>query len=562
MRYELKHDKLAAQIFLRASSAAKARRRAAEVYALYEEIGAERSLSTEELKYLAQFVAVLAAPPALQALMERSQAELDARTAAEKDRLEAELREKQGLLEQAQQQRKRATLFGRVGFVLAAVAITAGIWAYGSQQKTEEALIEAQKSKTEALAQADTARTKSLQADSSAQVARDREQKALEAQTLATEALYQARGNAEVAVATLLEVAREAVYHLEYAKALPSLLAAAKLGQDKKAVWLALYEIAYFHIESGQQRGTVLTILRTMSTLLGKPAAVTATAHTSRKELSDLLKKLDAHHFKAMEYRYYPTMIKVKGWTFVMGCVKPSDCADQPDSTRFRVTLSDYEIAETETTYWQWALFCAARSKKLSDYAQSFGNDGDNPAANMDWYAACEYANWRNTQCGLTKVYHIDSIGKKRFKWTVSPTKAKGFVLPSEAQWEYAARGGIRQDTFEFSGSDTLDQVAWYYVNRNINGVDRTHPVKKKKANALGLYDMSGSIWEWCWDWYDDYPEKQKKDYAGPEEGSFRVFRGGSWNGHPLDARVVVRNVSYTPDNHNSIIGFRLARQQ
>lgn len=560
MRYELKHDKLAAQIFLRASASAKARRRAAEVYALYEEIGAERSLSAEELKYLAQFVAVLAAPPALQALMERSQAELDARTAAEKERLEAELREKQALLEQAQQQRKRATLFGRVGFVLAAVAITAGVWALISQQNTKNALSrakisenKAKDSEREAKLQADTARLKSSQADSSAQVAKASE-------TIATNALEQARGNAQVAVATLLEVAREAVYHLEYAKALPSLLAAAKLGENKKAVWLALYEIAYFHIESGQQRGTVLTVLRSMSSLLGKPAAVTATARTSRRELRSLLKKLDDHQFKAMEYRYYPTMIKVKGGTFVMDCVKPSDCADQPDSTRFRVTLSDYQIAETETTYWQWALFCAARGKNLSDYAQSWGNDGDNPAANMDWYAGCEYANWRNTQCGFPEVYRIDSIGKD--EWEVNlPTKAKGYALPSEAQWEYAARGGARQDTFKYSGSDTLDQVAWYSDNSNINGVDRTHPVKKKKANALGLYDMSGSMWEWCWDWYAAYPEKLETDYTGPDKGSRRVLRGGSWDYVPIRARVVHRS-SFAPDYPNNDIGFRLARQQ
>lgn len=139
MRYELKHDKLAAQIFVRASAAAKARRRAAEVYVLYTE--KNRLLTIEELEDLAPFLPVLSPPLELQQLMERSRASIREREEAEKVRLERELKEKQGLLEQSQQQRKRATLFGRVGFVLAAVAITAGILAYRSQlsaQKSEQ----------------------------------------------------------------------------------------------------------------------------------------------------------------------------------------------------------------------------------------------------------------------------------------------------------------------------------------------------------------------------------------------------------------------------------------
>lgn len=149
MRYELKHDKLAAQIFVRASAAAKARRRAAEVYVLYTE--KNRLLTIEELEDLAPFLPVLSPPPALQQLMERSRAGIREKEAAEKVRLERELKEKQGLLEQSQQQRKRATLFGGVGFVLAAVAITAGTWAYRSQlsaQKSEQtAKVNLEKSK-------------------------------------------------------------------------------------------------------------------------------------------------------------------------------------------------------------------------------------------------------------------------------------------------------------------------------------------------------------------------------------------------------------------------------
>jgi len=143
MRYELKHDKLAAQIFVRASAAAKARRRAAEVYVLYAE--KKRLLTVEELEDLAPFLPVLSPPPELQELMERSRASIREKEAAEKVRLERELQEKQGLLEQAEQQRKRATLFGGVGFVLAAVAIMAGLWAYQGQLKAKASQEETEK---------------------------------------------------------------------------------------------------------------------------------------------------------------------------------------------------------------------------------------------------------------------------------------------------------------------------------------------------------------------------------------------------------------------------------
>ncbi|MDX2069834.1 MAG: hypothetical protein SFV55_15505 [Haliscomenobacter sp.] len=143
MRYELKHDKLAAQIFVRASAAAKARRRAAEVYVLYTE--KNRLLTVEELEDLAPFLPVLSPPPALQQLMERSRDSIREKEAAEKVRLERELKEKQGLLEQAEQQRKRATLFGGVGFVLAAVAIMAGLWAYQGQLKAKASQEETEK---------------------------------------------------------------------------------------------------------------------------------------------------------------------------------------------------------------------------------------------------------------------------------------------------------------------------------------------------------------------------------------------------------------------------------
>jgi formylglycine-generating enzyme required for sulfatase activity len=138
----------------------------------------------------------------------------------------------------------------------------------------------------------------------------------------------------------------------------------------------------------------------------------------------------------------------------------------------------------------------------------------------------------------------------------------KQYRLPTEAEWEYAARGGIYgraatkpgEEDFLYSGSDTLGKVAWY---GDISG--RTHPVMKKDANELGLYDMSGNVWELCSDWYDLYPIKPQVNPQDPNNGYNRVARGGSWSDQAEYCRVACRLTSFSPLIGSSILGFRLA---
>lgn len=368
-----------------------------------------------------------------------------------------------------------------------------------------------------------------------------------------------ANGNAKVAVDALLNVAQDAVYHLKYEEALPSLLAAAKLGQNKTKVAQALQEIAFVRLESGQKRMETADLISRIGSLLGKPKPTAR--NRSIEQMRQSLKDLDATNYNDLMSRYFPVMLSIPEGTFQMGCNTTIDPKCGRNEILHPVQLSRFELAHTETTFWQWGLYCAANRLALQDYSPNWGIDGDNPVVNVDWYVACVYANWLSRRFGLSPAYEIDSVGKtKHYDWKVSlVTTSNGFRLPTEAEWEYAAKGGLKSQPSIYSGSDDLDVIAWYYGNSIINGVQRTHPVAGKKNNQLGFYDMSGNVWEWCWDRYAGYDLNMKINPHGPDTGSYRVLRGGSWLNRAGYCRVAYRG-SNGPSIALHYYGFRLAR--
>lgn len=137
-------------------------------------------------------------------------------------------------------------------------------------------------------------------------------------------------------------------------------------------------------------------------------------------------------------------------------------------------------------------------------------------------------------------------------RWLKDP--ANGYRLPTEAEWQYAATNAGR-DAFEYSGSDNLDEVGWYGYNSG----SRTRPVMGKTPNGLDLYDLSGNVWEWCWDWHDEYPKGEQTNYRGPESGSSRVLRGGSWNNNNNNCSVRRRN-NNNPGNRNNYCALNLTQ--
>ena len=216
-------------------------------------------------------------------------------------------------------------------------------------------------------------------------------------------------------------------------------------------------------------------------------------------------------------------MVHVEGGTFRMGATEEQGY-DAFDSGKpvHRVTLSSYLIGKHEVTQALW--------EELMGSNPSYNKQGgDYPVENVSWFDCREFIEKLNARTGMK------------------------FRLPTEAEWEYAARGGNRSKGYKYAGSDNLDEAGWYEDNSG----NHTHPVGLKKPNELGLYDMSGNVWEWCQDWYGKYSSEAQTNPAGPQSGYIRVLRGGSfWD----DARACRVSFRYNdgPGIRNGFKGLRL----
>ena len=217
-------------------------------------------------------------------------------------------------------------------------------------------------------------------------------------------------------------------------------------------------------------------------------------------------------------------MVRVKGVTFQMGDTSEqgSDAYDKEYPVH-SVTLSDYYIGQTEVTQELWEAV-------MGSNPSYFEGDNQCPVENVSWNDCQEFIKKLNRLTG------------------------KNFRLPTEAEWEYAARGGNKSKGYKYSGSNDADAVAWY--EKNSGG--KTHPVETKQSNELGLYDMSGNVWEWCQDRYGKYSSHSQNNPKGANTGSERVLRGGCGYSIARHVQVSIRG-SNTPDYRRYNFGLRLA---
>ena len=218
-------------------------------------------------------------------------------------------------------------------------------------------------------------------------------------------------------------------------------------------------------------------------------------------------------------------MVKVEGGAFKMGCTKERDgyCRDNEKPTH-EVSLNDFYMGRYEVTQAQWQAVM-----------------GDNPSQ----FADCD-------ECPVENVFWEDV---QAFVAKLNRQTGKQYRLPTEAEWEFAARGGQKTKGYKYAGGNYLDAVAWY----DNNSMERTHEIGQKKANELGIHDMNGNVWEWCHDWYDPeyYEQSPVNNPKGPTTGAYHVMRGGSWR-NASNYTSIASRFDKEPEL-GMIYGFRLA---
>ena len=248
--------------------------------------------------------------------------------------------------------------------------------------------------------------------------------------------------------------------------------------------------------------------------------AVNAASHVERPFVNRPQGTGDTYIVNGVEF----TMVAVEGGTFTMGATaeQGSDVSDEENPVH-QVTLSSFSIGETEVTQELWEAVM-----------------GSNPSSYKGSKLPVEQVSWNDCQTFITKLNQLTG---------------QTFRLPTEAEWEYAARGGNQSKGYTYAGSNTFDEVAWYHGNSS----SKTHDVATKSPNELGLYDMSGNVYEWCQDWYGNYSSSAQTNPTGPSTGSYHVRRGGSLISGAWFCRVSYRDYS-APTRTDYYLGFRLAQ--
>ena len=240
---------------------------------------------------------------------------------------------------------------------------------------------------------------------------------------------------------------------------------------------------------------------------------------------------------------------RVNGVSFTMKPIAAVQGAVLGDNSRSNnqehsVSLSAYYIGQTEVTQELWKAVMGSNPSRFTDSVK-------NPVEQVSWYDCIEFCN--DLTAEIMGEEHC--VYKVRGSSVTADFSQKGFRLPTEAEWEYAAMGEKRYQWAGTDSEDRLKKYAWY----NSNSGGKTHEVGQKEANGYGICDMSGNVWEWCWDWYSSgTPTSGQSDPTGAASGSLRVLRGGSWRLGANGAARAYRNF-FSPDKSYDILGFRVA---
>jgi formylglycine-generating enzyme len=338
------------------------------------------------------------------------------------------------------------------------------------------------------------------------------------------------------------------------------------------------------------------------ATIHAVPAGVELRFHTISDRYYDILASTDLAAWEPVEsaipgnaaevLRYYPTdgvparffqvlsftvpagFARIPAGSFIMGNSVAGD--DMPDAPPHEVALSAFYMARNLVTKADWdAVRTWASGNGYNDLAAGSGKAGNHPVQMVSWWDCIKYCNARSQKEGLTPAYTVNGAVMKTGTSVPSVNwSANGYRLPTEAEWEKSARGGLSgrrfpwsntishtQANYDASGGESYDLsvVKDYHPSYATGVLPYTSPVESFAANGYGLNDMAGNVWQWCWDWRGDYDTESPTDPRGVNSGAFRVIRGGSWNDIAFSCRTAHRNAAI-PMNTSNTFGFRVVR--
>ncbi len=243
----------------------------------------------------------------------------------------------------------------------------------------------------------------------------------------------------------------------------------------------------------------------------------------SESPSQEITPKVSTTNVNAVVQGIIASMVEVIGSSFLMGATSEQmDGANDDELPTHYVNLPSFYMGSHEVTQEEWKTVM-----------------GKNPSRFKGAKRPVDNVSWHDCQAFISK---LNSLSRKRFR------------LPTEAEWEFAARGGDRSRGYIYSGSNNVSRVAWCAATSG----SRTHDVEAKSPNELGIYDMTGNLWEWCADWYGYYDSEMQNNPAGPNSGSTKAIRGGGWNGGPENCRVSNRDAR-SPNYRSDRLGLRLA---
>ncbi|MEZ5039547.1 MAG: SUMF1/EgtB/PvdO family nonheme iron enzyme [Saprospiraceae bacterium] len=507
-KIEISHDILAREVYARIDAGEKMRLKITQFlrdrYDYYVEAGA--LLDKKDLDYIALYLEKVQVSPEQTAFIKESRREVAAK---------------------ARRRQRRNLAIGTVLALATVVSIFFGIQADQKAKDAREAQVEALAQKASALAAKGEAEIATKEAETAKQTAQEKEKEArasaltAETQRQRAEAtLNSLNQTRQQVVDVLIEQSQGLILELNYEEAFHKLKTANTLLKNYRPLGQAFMEMVFFYSATYQleQAGAALdkTIALFGRSGLNKPTLIRQDTFLYLKGMRSILSKLDAQHAAMIQNKYFPEMVTV------------------PAGSLDTIQIASFRMAKYETTNWQYNLFCLSSGQdSIERTRERWPLEGNVPVVKVSWTDALRYCNWLNGHLGLDKTY---SDATKNANWNPS---AKGYRLPTEAEWEYAARGGPQQAVYKYSGSDDEDSVAWYDGNSN----SRPHPVGGKMGNNLDLFDLSGNVWEWCWD----------KWSSG---GTYRGLRGGSWLTNAVRCEVSNLN-SGIPGLHDNFIGFR-----